>query len=58
MKDIYSVFTPFKKAVWQSFINEKEDKIPNFEGLSFFNPENFKFKTLNPKKIKKKSSII
>ena len=52
MKDIYSVFTPFKKAVWQSFINEKEDKIPSFEGLSFFNPENFKFKTLNPKNQK------
>lgn len=46
--DMYSVFTPFKKSVWHSFVNEQEDKTPSLSEIDFFNIKNFKFKYLNP----------
>lgn len=47
--EIYSIFTPFKKSAWQSFINEKEDKIPNLEDLKYFDFKNLKVKYLDNK---------
>jgi deoxyribodipyrimidine photo-lyase len=37
--DIYSVFTPFKKAVWVSFLETPEIKAPSLADVDFFNPE-------------------
>ncbi len=62
--DRYSVFTPFKKSVWSSFINEKEDKTVSFERSTFADLSVLKVKNipLNSEKIlelfSKKESIV
>jgi deoxyribodipyrimidine photo-lyase len=60
----YSIFTPFKHAVWESFIEESEDKKVSLEGVHFFDARNIKgaISPKNPEKIlgifSKKEAII
>ncbi len=51
--DLYSVFTPFKKSIWNSFINEKETKKVNLNGVKFFDLKNLTFKYLDHKNSEK-----
>lgn len=62
---IYSIFTPFKKAVWNSLVNTEEDKKPKLDKVKFFNLKNFPLKYINTlnsteilKLFKKQESIL
>jgi deoxyribodipyrimidine photo-lyase len=46
--DCYSIFTPFKKAVWSSFINESEDKKVSTKDLHMMKLEDIPFKSIIP----------
>lgn len=63
--EYYSIFTPFKKAVWYSFIQEKEDRTPDVNSVPYFPSKKITAQRIdhkNPKKIldifSKNESII
>lgn len=45
----YSIFTPFKKAVWGSFVSEKELPAPEFSSVSYIQslPENLSMRSVS-----------
>jgi deoxyribodipyrimidine photo-lyase len=44
--NLYSVFTPFKKKVWQKFVTVNEVATPNFHGVRFADRESLKLKNV------------
>lgn len=63
--NLYSVFTPFKKAVWNLYVNEKEVATPHVDSVNYADPADVlvraitpDFKTLEPLFSKKESIIV
>jgi len=40
--DRYSVFTPFRNAVWSAFVQEEEDKMPSLSGVTYLDLKEIK----------------